>query len=78
MTMLGSLDETDPKALLFGDLGKPIEEHGLAGAAEPDHEDALARSSGHRPAERDAEPVDEVVATGQGGGRCAGAGAVGV
>lgn len=74
--MLGGLDQADAKALLLGDLGKTIEEDCLAGAAEPDHQDALARPPGDGSAEGYAEAVDEIVATGQGRGRRASAGAI--
>ena len=74
--MLGRLDQADPKALLLGDLGEAIEEDRLAGAAEPDQEQALARPARDRSAEGNAETVDELVAAGEGRGRRAGAGPV--
>ena len=37
MAVLGRLDETDPEALLLGDLGKAVEQDRLAGTPQADH-----------------------------------------
>ena len=67
MAVLGRLDQPNPEPLLLGDLGEPVQQDGLAGSAQPDHQEALARPPRGCPAEGDSESVDELVPAGQSG-----------
>ena len=62
----------------LGVVAHAVEQHGLADAAEPDHQDALGREAETHPLERDANGLAKLVAAGELRRRRAGAWGEGV